>query len=70
MNVINFHGDEETETCVVSGNREGLETIIEMIESKLKLKNHTHETLICKDYRGNDCKIRFELIEEQSNETY
>ncbi len=63
MHTIHFSGDSEKKTCVVSSNEAGLKALAEMIQLKLKMKNNLSETLICKDHRGEEFKLRFDLLD-------
>ena len=63
MHIINFISDQTTKTCVVSSNRDGLQCLIDMIQMKLKMGDRSIETLICKDFRGEEFKLRFDLLD-------
>ena len=63
MHTIHFTGDAEAKTCVVSSNEAGLTALAEMIQMKLKMKQNSSDTLICKDQRGEELKLRFDLID-------
>jgi hypothetical protein len=63
MHTIYLTGDKESNTCVINSDEDGLTALAEMIKMKLKMKQNSSETLICKNLHGSKFKLRFDLID-------
>ena len=61
MPIINLSVHKNTNTCIISSDKSGLQILSDMIQMKIKMENCSHETLICKDYQEQEFKLRFEL---------
>lgn len=64
MHTIQIKLDETNKSLVIESDEEGLTELKEMIEHKLRLKGNISQAIIAKDLRGEEIRLKFELIPE------